>query len=552
MVGVLPSWKELAKPGVVQLDPGLAKQLAGAASDLAGVMLAVKAVVDGISTMEPFVPKLSGADLAKALNDRRTRAGELLDQHVTVLGDMQTAFVNAGKALLGADVRSAADLEAIPRDRSGLLGTANERLDSKIASYRYEISDYSKDNQLEFQLKHTKPADLLKILPPASRYQQGGMRFEGANLTPDYYGLHFGAPELFAMREAGYHNMPIQENAKRWGWVAKTLARESENLLTLMNGIGDRWQGNGRDAAGKAVQIYVGSTIALANETVSMNDGLTNVASWRRVLSHRLSEAGCIGDPSKMEFSKVEQAVKAGQEVIDAIYKPAVLASAAAIPGFTPPETTVKPQDPPGGKQPSPSSPSRGSGTRPGGGVMPRSTLPSIPAGTPSTTPTPNPAMTGNGSGSGDLGALSGLAQQAASAIGAPSAQSPTVNPSGATPSTTPKTMAASANPAAKGTGGASPGGAGAATPAKELGKSTSTFPRAGTYAQLPLTASAVKAASAASSATPGTPGASGAAGRNAGEDNQKRKMPSYLLSEDALDEAVGGPQVVTRAVVEE
>ncbi|MEU8896847.1 hypothetical protein AB0C65_13395 [Nocardia sp. NPDC048505] len=549
MVDTPLSWEQLATSKNVTLETGLATQLATAAGELLARVLAVKATVEGnLPKLEPFVPKLSGADLANAMNGRGDRIKELLGTHADVLEDMRATFINAGKVMTNADADSAYELNVLSADRATLQAYGSQELEYDLNSYKLFAADVYDETAFWDRVKAAKPDELLKLLPPNSRYAEGGVKFEPAPLTSDYYGMYFGADELFAMREAGYRNTPIEDAAKLWNWTGTTLAKASQDLLTLMNGLGEKWQGDGRKGADAATGAYIDTTVALANETVSMSDGLVNVAGWRYILAHRLTDAGCYGDPTQKDYTQLSEIVEDGRAVVDAIYVPSVQASAAAIPAFTPPVGTFSGDDPapPGDRPGSPGGTNRG---MPSGGLqVPRAGLPTDPADLSTAAHPPAASESGGGN---PLGSLSGLADQAASALRSPTAASPAAAPG----STSPAMMAASAAPTGTGfgAGGSGLGGAkGAASPAKEQGKPTSAFPRAGAFGQAPVSAAALKAGAASSSAMPGTPGTAGAAGRNAGEENQKRKTPVFLVSEEALDEAVGGPQVVSRPVVAE
>ncbi|WP_194817358.1 hypothetical protein [Nocardia sp. XZ_19_385] len=551
MVDTPPSWDALAKSENLTLETGLATNLATATGELLARVLAVKSTVEeNLPKLEPFVPKLSGADLANAMNGRGDRIKELLGAHVAVLEDMRATFINAGKVLTGADTDSAYELNVLNANRDSLASYGSQQLEYDMTSYELFAPDIYDEFAFWERVKNTsKPDDLLKLLPPTSRYTQGGVKFEPASLTQDYYGMYFGAEELFKMRADGYQNTPIEDAAKLWSWTGNTLARESQALFTLMNGLDGKWEGDGRQAADAATGAYIGSTVALANETVSMSDGLVNVAGWRYILAHRLTDAGCYDEISGKSYTQLAEIVEDARAVIDAIYVPSVQASAAAIPALTTPE--FKQDDPPRppGDPTSPAGPGANRGSPLGGLQAPRPGLPTTPVADPSAAATPSSSSNSSGN---PLSSLSGLAEQAASALQSPSSTSPASSPSS---SNSPAMMAASTQPTGTGSGAAGSGlGAakGAASLAKEANKPTAGFPRAGAMSQAPLAATAARAAAASTSAMPGSPGAAGAAGRNAGGEEKARKTPSCLISEEALNAAMGAPQVVSRPTVDE
>ncbi|MEU7764905.1 hypothetical protein AB0B25_07255 [Nocardia sp. NPDC049190] len=103
---------------------------------------------------------------------------------------------------------------------------------------------------------------------------------------------------------------------------------------------------------------------------------------------------------------------------------------------------------------------------------------------------------------------------------------------------------------------GAGPGkaagpGPGAKSPSalNPLDKASKLFPRASAAG---ATGAIGRAGAAPMAATPGSPGAAGSAGRGAGQEDKDYKKSAFLESTDYLDEAMGGPQLVAKPVLDQ
>lgn len=545
MSGENNPWKELATSGEIRIDPTTAGKLAQACGDLLGMVLAIKKEGGTLPAFTGFGPKPSGINLAKAFNDRGTLALTRLDEHIKVLGDMQRAFIDVGKAYKGAEAASIAELDAIVTDQGSLQTLAQQALEYNLETQYYRIEDFGVQYTLDrgYFAKKFPPKD--KPLEGLRQPDQlaGTVAFDkeaAAGVGVDY-GVMFSAQDLHTSWKVSHDNLGILDAADTWYWMGTTLNTKLENLRQALNGSKKTWEGDGAEQARKSSDAYVASTNNLSYELVSASDGLVYIVQWRRLLGSQLTDAGCAEEPENWG-TDASETLERGRSVIDRIYAPAVVESSGAIPMLTVPVNPVAPVkvDEPG---PDPGPGGGGGSGRGLGGGMPSLAGLSLPDKGSSAPDTSTAGSTG-----GSTSGLSDLASAATDAL-----KSATEQPTSTVPTSTPnsdlgRTTPASATPA-RGQGG-SGGSGGGATPLKQLNKPT-TFPRA----DLTGTGAAVARAGLASMAgTPGTPGAAGAPARGgaAGADEKSRKSPAYLDSDEHLDEAIGGAQVVSRPVVDQ
>ncbi|WP_431953528.1 hypothetical protein [Nocardia lijiangensis] len=551
MAGEPVAWGSLASGGVVKLEPGVVVELARTCARAFDGVLGARKIVADVVELAPFSVLPSGTDLARKMSARGGEVRDFLDRHVEILNEMADTFVAAGKAFDGAEQDSIAELDKIrmPTEPGGQWSSPAPQLLSN--------TDW--------------PTGIAQ--DPRYGYYQA---LSGSNGVSEYHPASIDQgnahsmdlPSICALHDS-IDPSKVRYASDVWGWMSREMTAAFGGFRERLEAVKSMWLGAGAAKATEATQLYIDDSDMLAYQMGTMSSNLFCASAWlyqtwqttpsSSQFSTVESQRQALKDPTYLQdlrnnvnqhYWGVRTSVTEHVSTLTGTYPPGfstgVVSADTKIPMFVAPRSpvsgTIRDEDRRRGGP---------TGGGPGGGVPTGRLGPGIsPAGlngsgAPSGAPANSP---GAGDPSGNpLSALSGLGQQAGNAL----QQAGTAGkPQGA--GTPPSMMSASAKPSGPGGGsglGASGLGAGK-EPAQQLNK----FPRAGALGPMAAGAglSAARAGSVPMGGTPGTPGATGAAGQNAGQGERARKRPSYLESDEHIDEAMGTPQVVSRPVVDQ
>ncbi|MYR07546.1 hypothetical protein GTV32_15095 [Gordonia sp. SID5947] len=361
--------------------------------------------------------------------------------------------------------------------------------------------------------------------------------------------------------------------ARNWGVIAGKLSDRHQAFLTY---IGSRdvshWQGEGNDAANKAMQDYAASLRTLAERANFMSSVVqhgadtVNRAKGSIPTEKEINDGIAPLEPSEQK-STLDDLAQYAQGVMDGTYNPGMTQTAVAAPVFGAPTKKANPD------MPDPSGVPSGGGFTPSGGgsgaSMPAGGTPSIPsldkfsesaAKMPSTSPSTNPAsaLTSGLSQASNLGQSGlGQAQSAASKLAGLAK-----NPLGTAPGLHALNTAKKAPGLARlakggGAGGGKGGGAGGAGGAKlgGLSKALTDAEKSALSRGMKTAVDAERGAlSAARGATPtgGAPMGGAGGGRGAGGEDKEHKANKFLRTTLNGEVLIGIPPVVTAAVIKE
>ncbi|MEV6139618.1 hypothetical protein AB0L63_26930 [Nocardia sp. NPDC051990] len=592
------AWTELAGSGLVMMLPKTAKMMAELCGKFVGSVLGAKdSVADVVEVKQVSSLDVDGS-LTRRINDRGAELTLILDAHARILTEMAAAFVAAGKTFADQDADSAADLDRI------VIPTKAPADWSSDAPGRMSNIDLDRHFGLPDGLgpKITDGTHVPNPLP--GTLTQG----DAMSMVPE---------ELVELHNS-IDASGIAFAADRWHWAAGQLETQSETFRTQLGGImKEGWLGASREKAADASGAYLrdfnqltrdmkvtGDTLHYTGDALYQTWKATEEAQYlksesdARLLAEEV-DYGMLGrvrdGVNKWYWGHMDTSSGAGtqdkgadlvpimlpfsnpfstgpilvpRDLIDLFTEPtsglpvvAVSKEQTGTLNFPPhsvfvadsrfPEMSypVSPFTPAEAGSSEESSVTDGVGNLggPSPGLGPMATGP-LPTGGRNNLPSNSSTAGGVGDGLASLGQGLGNALQSA-------ANAAKDLPGSGTPSTAPgsplKTMSASAGPLAAGAKSGTGGGLGAA---KELGRLSSQFPRAGALGPVSTGAAmtAARAGMASTAGTPGSPGSAGSAGRGAGQGENARKRAEYLDSVENMEEIIGSAQIVARPVLDD
>ncbi|MFC9892433.1 hypothetical protein ACFVMC_01950 [Nocardia sp. NPDC127579] len=517
------AWVDLAGNGSLEMRPEKLLGLAEMCVSVTDAVLGAQKFVGDVLHLDPFSCLDHGAKLAGRFNDRGSELDGFLRDHITILGDMAQAFITAGKLYAGADSASAADFDGI------VIPTESTHDWSSPPPEQFAKKDLNYTFFLE--------SPLLVNGGIVGELEQWPSILESGNAENLH---HQGLSDLHDSIDASR----VYYAADVWYWIADELAVASEAFI---KGLGDAmaggWTGLGAAAAIPATQAYIDDFELLRTGMYSTSYTLAYAAdclsqTWFETADAKMPESD-FGKRDVAQYPDTEMLNRVRRGVNDWYWGHesghiSVHHADSMIPKLMPPTSPVR------GSLDTTDGDGPGFGPSPGPASM----------GPVSTGDFASPAAalreapgSGGNTSSGGLDGLSGLGQALQQAADG----AKDVRGGGKAPdSSAPNVMAASARPTGSGPSSGPGGGLG-----KDLGKLSSNFPRAGQFSTGLGGASSMRAGATSSGATPGTPGAAGTPGRGGGRDENERKRPDYLASEEHIEEAIGDPQVVARPVLD-
>ncbi|RBO88918.1 hypothetical protein [Nocardia puris] len=568
-MGESTTWAEIGSGDVT--FHGEAAACARLCAELVGIVLGVRDEVGEIAELKPFSGLESGRELARKMSARGTDVLTYLDRHAEILTEMTDAFIAAGRRYAEAEGLSTAEFEGIsvPAEPTDVRSrwavyTPYQYDDLRDLGAGVDGDNLIQDNYvydvLMLELGYNNVYGGKTLVEEFGRTAvdvvQGrgewgdasaiekirhlsGVSVPGTNdAVPEFYPpsiavSHADAMTFDQLRElhASIDPASVDSAARTWEWMATRLDREYEDLRRNVLDASAMWGGAGGPAAREATERYATDVRNLIAGMASVGANLSYTTWWLAITKEGTSDDGSVNS------TYTERA----RYMVDEFYWPGVVDSDSSIPVLPRPQSPVSspvlPQD-----NRTPGSPTQfggpGFAAPPGAGPGDTSAARAPRSASPGASD--ENAVTGSlGQGTADMlragaDAMTGAEGSPVAGAGADSA----------------RTLAAGAADPRVG-GGSASGGQGAASRSTH----NAGAPRRDGYLFPRATATSAVAAPRAGSASGvplhGAPGAAGTPGRGAGSEERDRSRRGHLDSTEHLDEAVGGPQIVARPVVD-